>query len=210
MKKNFTVVLPDEPFKTSTALNNTIQCTYNGLRYVVARMENSSKKVLNAVAMFDSLDEFDLSSYVEDGHTFFVIDAASNPFEAALLTKIYDNGEINNYEETLSTGETWDFVYDNGTGAIEQIFMPFSLEYDLDTKTFSEPKRPTHPITRESFFESIQEFPAKIQKALEINDYTDEEKAKLENYKNWLENLPVTYADIDHWKIPFPSDLPPF
>lgn len=210
MKKNFTVILPDEPYKTTTVLNNTVQCTYEGGRYVIARMEDSSKKVLNSVRVVDSLDDVELNSFIEEGHSFFVVDATINPFEAAVITHSYTHGNIADYEETLPTGEKWSYKYEDGTGIIENIYQQFTLEYDPATQAFKEPNRRVHSISRESFFSGMETFPAKIQAALDINDYTDEERTSLENYKTWLENLSTTYANVDHWKITFPANLPQY
>lgn len=210
MKKNFTVILPDEPYKTSIALNKTVQCTYEGVRYLIARLEDSTNIVQNIVKGNDSLDQLDIESHKEEGYSFFIIDAAQNPLEAAFLSHTYTHGDIDPYEETLPTGEVWKHVYESGNGILEHIYIPFTLKYNLASKTFSGPDRRIHFITRESFFDGMKDFPARIREALEINDYTDEERAKLENHLIWLENLETTYADVDHWKIPYPTDIPQF
>lgn len=210
MKKNFTVILPDEPFKSSTAMNKTVHCVYEGLRYIVGRMNNTTKKVENSVGGFDNNEDIDLSFFTEDGYSFIVIDATVNPFEAAFLTETYSHSEVDNYVETLSTGETWEHTYDNYSGILSQIYKSFDLEYDSATKTFKEPSRISHPIVRESLFDAYKDFPKRIEDALSTNDYSDEERTKLENYKTWLENLSTTYANVDHWKIPFPVNIPNF
>lgn len=210
MQKNFTVILPDEPYKISIDKNIVITAKYQGPRYLVGKMHVESKKVIDVQRTFDSVDEIDLSSYVEEGHAFIIIDAAINTFEAAFLTRSYTHGEVSNYTETLSTGEVYEYHYEDGTGILEQIYFPFTLGYDTDNSIFTEPARRTHFITRESYFEGMATFPDKIAAALAINDYSDEDKDKLEQHKTWLENLSTTYANVDHWKIPYPINLPPF
>lgn len=210
MKKNFTVILPDEPYKTATVSNTAVQCTYQGPRYLVARIHAETRTVQNVVWQVEELDQINMDAFVEEGHEFFIIDAVSHPFQAAVASNSYTHGEIENYEETLPTGETWTHTYESGTGILDHIYMPFTMTYDLAVQTFADPVRRTHFLSRDSFFEGLQNQPSQIAAALEINDYTDEERTTLENYKTWLENLSTTYANVDHWKIPFPTNLPPF
>ena len=52
---------------------------------------------------------------------------------------------------------------------------------------------------------------ASITTALESNqELTDEARGQLETYKTWLENLPVKYANVKHWKIPFVLPVPTY
>lgn len=210
MKKNFNLILSDEPFKSSTTMNKTVNCVYDGPRYIIGRVNNTTKKVENSVGSFVNVEDIDLSYFTEEGYSFIVIDANVNPFEAAYLTQNYSYGEVDNYVETLPTGESWEFLYDNYGGIIGQIYNNFDLVYDESSKTFKEPSRVTHPITRESFFDSLKNFPERLTNALSSDEYSDEERTKLENYKTWIENLSTTYADVDHWKIPFPVNIPNF
>ena len=210
MKKNFTVILPDEPYKTSTASNTAVQCTYEGPRYLVARIHVETRTVQNVVGQVEELDQINMDAFVEEGHEFLIIDAVVNPFQAAVASNSYTHGEIENYEETLPTGETWSHTYESGTGVLGHIYMPFTMTYDSTAQTFVDPIRRTHFLSRDSFFQGVQNIPPQIAAALEINDYTDEERTALENHKAWLENLSTTYANVDHWKIPFPTNLPPF
>lgn len=208
MKKNFTVILPDEPYKTSTDKNNSIECVYEGPQYLVARLDNSNNKIQNIVDWKDSLEDINLDNYKEENHSFIIINAAEKPFEAAFASNVYSHGDVENYKETLPTGETWEYYYEDKSGILSQIYFPFSLGYNTDTKQFSGPDRRTHFLTRESSIEGMKNMIPTIEKALEINDYTDEERTRLEQHKTWLENLETTYADVDHWKIPYPTDLP--
>lgn len=205
MKKNFEFLLTDEPYKTTTALGKKVQATYDGPRFLVARKENETSIVTDVVAAYDVFEEIDLSKFVEEGNTFFVIDAAQNPFEAAYLTDMYTYSEIPPYEETLPTGEVWRFVYDSA-GAIDQVYKNIDLKHTAEG--FVGPGFIEHSLTRESILNPLADTAKSVREALLVNDFTDEERAKLENYATWLEEAPTTYKDVDHWKITFPANMP--
>ena len=210
MKKNFTFVLPDEPYKTATTNNNVINATYDGPRFLVARVENATGIVQNVVRVADEEDQLDLSTFFEEGHTFFILDASKNAFEAAYLTTWYTHELIEDPTFELPNGlGSWTYHYDDFTGGINQCFYGQDLKYDLDTKEFIAPHYREHAVTRESVFSNAKILAADIEKALKINDYPEEDAQKLSDYKDWLLTLEETYEDVDHWKIPFPNDIPP-
>lgn len=208
MKKFFNVILPDEPFKSETTLNQVVQCQYDGAKYLLIRVDDSDNKVVNAVAAANTIEELNLDSWNEEGHSFHVLDASVHPFEAAYLTHSYTHGEVENFKETLPNGDVWEYVYEDNKGIIAQIYKNIDLVFDRNSKTFSEPSRMAHGTTRESFFEGAAVILKDVTKALEENDFLPEEKKVLEDYKKFLTDLPATFANVDHWKIRFPANIP--
>ena len=75
---------------------------------------------------------------------------------------------------------------------------------------FTTPRFREHAVTRESVFEGSLSSAKMIRKSLADNDYLDSQRTKLEEYASWLENLETAFEGVDHWKIPFPTDIPKY
>lgn len=206
MKKFFEVTLPDEPFKTETTLNKKVQCTYDGPKYLLIRVDDATGQVVGAVSGSDSLDGLNAESFNEEGHSFHVLDASINPFEAAYISYAYTHPEIESYVETLPNGDKWEYNYEKSTGVLSHLYKALNLKY-VGGK-FVMPERITHGTSREDFFNGINGLLEGLTKSLNENDFLPEERTKLEEYKSWLSTLEKDYANIDHWKIRFPTDIP--
>ena len=206
MRKFFDVILPDEPFKTETTLNKKVQCLYDGPRYLLIRVDNSTDHVVGSVTGSDSLDGLNAESFNEEGHSFHVLDASANPFEAAYLTYSYTHPDIEPFEEVLPNGEKWEYHYEPKTGVLSHLFRALGLKFN--NGKFSMPERIVHGTSREDFFTGVDGLVEGLTKSLSENDFLPEEKKILEDYKVWLTGLEKEYAGIDHWKIKFPTNIP--
>ncbi len=207
MRKFFSFKLSDEPYKSTTTLNKTVQATYLGPRFL-ALCVNEQTGWINYIARAgETMEELQMDLLVDDDPTttFIVLDASEKPFEAAYLTNNYENEDVADYEEVLPNGlGTWTYSFSGG--AIEQNYYAFDMKYI--NGEFTMPRFREHAITRESVFEGAKNSAEIIKKSLAQNDFTDADRTKLEEYVNWLENLETNFAGIDHWKIPFPTDIP--
>lgn len=210
MKKNFVVVLPDEPYKTTTTLNKTVECTYNGPRYLALCVKQSgeityystSGETVEELRMLDQIDD-------EAGTAFHVLDAAINPFEAAYLTHDYTHGDVDDFPVTLPDNlGTWTYHYDDGTGVIGQCFYGQDIKYVAGS--YTAPRYREHAIKREDFLQNCVNQATQIENSLNVNDYSTEDKKTLQDHIAWLKSVSVKYANIDHWKISFPSELPTY
>lgn len=209
MKKIFTFVLPDEPYKATTDLQLTVDAVYEGHRYLVARVEEGTNIVHNVAFATDDENEIDLTRFVEEGHRFIVIDARMTPFEAAYLTGNYTHDLIEDPTYVLPRGlGEWTYHYDDYTGGISQAFYQTTLKH-VNGK-FSGPKYREHAITRESLIENSKLQAKTIEASLAENDFTPEDRTKLQEYATWLKNIETTYEGVDHWKIPFPGVMPKY
>lgn len=209
MKKFFTFVLPDEPYKDTTKKNLVVNATYEGMRYLACRVNTQTNLVEGVVFAAEKSEDVDakLKDYTEEGYTFITVDASSNPFEAAYLSGEYSHDLIEDPTFILPRGlGEWTYHYDDYTGGISQAFFGHDLKF-VNGK-FVAPRYRTHAITRESLFQSAVAQAKNIKKTLGENDYTAEDRKKLTEYADWLENLEETYHDVDHWKISFPTDIP--
>jgi hypothetical protein len=208
MIKNFVIVLPDEPYKTTTNLNKTLECTYNGPRYLAVCVKqtgdikyfSTSGETIEELRMADQIDD-------EAGTAFHVLDAAVNTFEAAYLTHSYTHGDVEDYTVTHPNNlGSWSYHYDDGTGAIGQCFYVQDVKYIAGS--YTAPRYREHAIKREDFLQHCIDIANHIERSLAINDYSAEDTKKLQDHAVWLKSVPTAYANIDHWKIPYPSDVP--
>lgn len=212
MRKNFTFLLPDEPYKNTTALNKVQNAVYTGPRYFAICVIDATGEIKYIARRGESLAEIDFESLVDDdpATTFYLIDANDHPFAAAYLLHTYETGEVPDYSTDLvdADGNEWNYTYhyDDDTGAIGQCFYGQSLKYI--NNQFVGPEYRLHAITRESLIQNYRNIAVAIEQSLQVNDYTDEDRVAFTAHVAWLRDLERLYAGIDHWKIPFPNNLP--
>jgi hypothetical protein len=206
MRKFFTFKLSDEPYKTTTALNKTVDAIYEGPKLLVLCVFTPTGEIRYVARAGETEADLQLANLVDDDPDteFVVLDASVNTFEAAYLTGYYTHDPIPDYTETLPTGETWTYVYSGG--GISQNYFGQDLFYR--DGAFTTPRFREHAILRESLFSGVANSVTMINRSLADNDYTDQERQELEQHRDWLANLETTYANVDHWKIPFPSNPP--
>lgn len=213
MRKAFTFLLPDEPYKTTTVNNNTVNAVYTGSRYLAICVVDATGEIKYIARRGETEAELNFEDLVDDdpATTFYKIDADQYPFQCAYLTNQYEySEEIPVYEEEVPGG-TYRYHYDQKQGALGQCRWVNSMKYI--NGEFVGPAFREHANTRASFFASIPSLIESVERSLtHAADmmYTAEDVQKLEDHLDWLRNIETTYADVDHWKVPFPSDLPTF
>lgn len=212
MKKNFTFTLPDEPYKVTTAKNQTVNCTYIGPRYLCLCIEEGTHMVRNVETMADNLADIQLETHVEEGHYFVIMDAVENPLEASYLNHYYTHEPVENYSETLTDADGVEFTFEfdyADTGVIGQVTYFGTLKY-LGPNKYEGPHYRQHANTREETLKNWEQFATTIDQSLAnpANDYTDEERTKLQGHADWLKSIRTRYANIDHWKVPFKTNIP--
>jgi len=212
MRKNFTFLLPDEPYKNTTALNKVQNAVYTGPRYFAICVIDATGEIKYIARRGESLAEIDFDNLVDDdpATTFYLIDASEHPFPAAYLMNTYETGDVADYSTDLvdADGNEWNYTYhyDDNTGSIGQCFYGQSLKYI--NNQFVGPEYRLHAVTKQSLIENYRNIATAIEQSLQINDYTDEDRTAFAAHIAWLRDLERLYAGIDHWKIPFPSNLP--
>ena len=97
---------------------------------------------------------------------------------------------------------SFDLQYSMIARCIGQIYLHGTLRY-VDG-AYVGPDFRAHAVSRESFLETVPNQSAMIQAEIDSGKYTAEKVTELNAYKTWLENVPTKYADVKHWKIPFP------
>lgn len=207
MRKFFTVQLSDEPYKATTKLNKTIEATYLGPRFLALCVHMPTGEIRYVARSGETTDELELPSLVDDDEEteFIVLDAKEKPFEAAYLTGNYEHDPIEDYVEELPNGGG-KYTYSWAGGAISQNYYGQDMFYR--DGEFTTPRFREHAVTKESVFSGAKKAANVITQSLADNDYKDSERVALEEYRDWLNNVETVYADVDHWKIPFPANPP--
>lgn len=208
MKKKFVHQLPDQPYKQSASKNITVECEYDGPRYLLLRINEKTSTVLMA-ERYSNDEGFLETTIVDDGDEFdfVVLDTNDHPWEAAYITHSYTHGEVADYEETLSTGEKYSYTYPDGTGVIAACHAIEGLKYDKNLKVYTKPKFLVHPINPLDFWQSNANQLAEIERVLagDLTNFTDERIAEIRSYRDYLATLKTKYNGVDHWKIPSPK-----
>jgi hypothetical protein len=210
MRKAFTAVLPDEPYKTTTRLNRSVECNYVGARYVLVRVERDDGKYYCVDGYSETLEGLDSSRLSVDqlhkeGHEQVVLDAEADTWIAAHLTHEYEHTSVPNYVETLSNGAVYEYVYEDTHSAVTQPYYTNDTYYKKETNTWIRPRMRTHAITRASFLEGVSSQLATIQEIVDRNILTADRQAEATAYVDFLKSISTVYANIDHWKIKFPK-----
>lgn len=213
MEKDFTIDLPNEPYSNDYSLGKKVNAKYHGHRYLLIAVDQKTFDVeYVAERSDDNSGEFDLDQY----HTVpnvrhVVVDAEKNIWEAAYLTKDYTHDEIPNYVYEHADGSTYEFKYAQETGVLDQLWLVNTIKYDLENDKIYRPIERLHIVSQEQFYEIVKEHVSMVKKELTTNSMISaDDRQKLVDFQKWLEKLPRLYADVDHWKIPWPTDLPKY
>lgn len=205
MLKKFLVNIPDEPYKDSYSLNKNCQVTYTGPSFLVVGVSSTDNKVKGVDGAFESIDEIDLTNFIDDDSYFVILNAFDHPFEAAYLTHQYTNDEYESYKETLPTGEVYEYFYEKD-GVIECIYKGNDMYYDRIKEKFSTPGVLELPISEETNKETIKNKIKFLENVLAENSkWSDDEKSLVTYAINWYKNIPNAYPGVAIFKIPVPK-----
>jgi hypothetical protein len=212
MRKAFVTIMPDEPYKTTTSKNITVDCVYTGRRYLLIRLNNDGTMFCleRAEETLEELERFKLTDEQLAAEKQFqiIMDAEVNTWEAAHLTHDYEHSEVPDPTFTMPSGETWTYHYDDFHGALDQPYYVNDMRYDRSTRTWIRPRYRVHAITKESFWAGIADQTRRYEEAATSSAYLPEQLAKIKEHRDWLKAAPTKYAGVDHWKIPYPGNAP--
>lgn len=206
--KDFVINYPDEPYSSSFALGKSVTARYKGYRYLLLAVDRKTKFVQYVAQSSNESMNFDLSQYSTVPDTDHVaIDAWNHPLEAAFITTQYEVAEeIPDYEFVHKDGTKWTFAYPSEI--LSTFFVFGEMKYHIETNSFEHPPLQVHPISRESFFESVELHKDSVATALAERTFLDEDRKKLEDFHKWLTNLPTLMEGVPHWKVMWPNDVP--
>tara|TARA_E500000075_G_C6828497_1_gene239078 strand:- start:28 stop:684 length:657 start_codon:yes stop_codon:yes gene_type:complete len=211
IEKAFNIAIPNQPYVDDFSDGTEHASVYNGDRYIKFQYHAETGHIVNVIGNGDTEDEMVANEGpLMEGHLPAVLDADAAPLHAALITRHYTTGEVADYTENLGTtdaegnAETWEHFWNDGTGLLSQIYNIETMKWVDNAIVMPEFK--THGISRESFLEGVNQQIAACTSELARNDvYSDGEIATITAYKTTLEGIETKYADVLHWKIPFPQ-----
>lgn len=202
MSTTFELNIPDEPFKHTYDQGKTVTVTYTGPRYMVISVFKEDNIVSTWEQLEDNIEDIDLSSHVSDEKNFYIIDTNDHLLEACFITNRYEN-EAFTYEETLPTGETYVYPYDEN-GIFSSIYDYKMPIYDFETKKFGRLQLLRSVFDNDRFWAGVQTTIDNISRDPAIGEHAGANK-ELTEYLEKLKNLKTDYDGVDHWKIPYPS-----
>jgi hypothetical protein len=207
MNKKFIHVVADQPYKQNSSKNITVECEYQGQRYLLCRLDVKTSKVVFVERSGD--DKNWLESTIVDNepdYDFFVLDADVHTWEAAYLTNNYTHGEVADYEETLPTGEKYQFARKDFDGIINESHGVGELVYNKAQNVFVRPPYVSHPVNPVSFWEAVDEQTKYLNKVMagDLSKFSEDQIKELKEYLSFLTTAKTKYNGVDHWKIQFP------
>lgn len=204
----FDMEMPDEPYLDNFSQGKTHPAFYTGLRWLKFQIQNDNGLIKELVVTGETKEEMESKiAYNDDNHSFHVIDAKQNPWEAAYLTHDYQHDPVPRYEENLGTtdsegnAEVWDYDWGH---VLNQIYYNNELRYV--NGVYIKPPFRLHQHTQEAFLKSLQDHIEMAEREIAREGiYTATEKTNLQTYLDSLSAIETKYAGIHHWKIPFPA-----
>jgi hypothetical protein len=213
MEKNFVHVLPDEPNKSATTKNLTVECVYTGVQFLLVSVRDGVVGMIEGRSKSREALEADLrftGDRGDPGTTYIILDADVHTWEAAYLTYEYTHGDVADYTTTLPTGETWTYMWnDEGgtTGVISQCHHVAGLKYNASTKTYTRPPYITFQTSTPAQWEDGIGSQIKMMDEALMNNamYTKAQIEEITEYKKYLDSAIAKYKGVDVWKIPTPK-----
>lgn len=214
MKKTFTAVLPDEPYKTTTLMNNTVECTYDGPRYLLLRIVAETGAIYCIDEEEETLERIEAwkiepHRLEAEGHYQVVLDAMEHTWEAAHVTGYYTHEAFDDPVFTNPDGSTWTYHYDDNACAVEQPYYVNDMFYEKDTNSWRRPRYRTHAVAKRDFWNGvktqIETYSSVVSGSHIEKGYTAEQIAAVQTHLDWLLTCEEKFKDVDHWKIPFPA-----
>jgi len=221
--QTFTVKLPDEPYSQATTNNESFDCEYTGPRYVMMQIDKDDFQVREG-GRADKADDrsIDPSFFDRDDYNYVVVDSTTSATHAmycAYVTHEYTHADIADYEENITDADgnewTWTHQYEGTSGMLAHLHYMDSLLNDIVGDGWSGPTLRMHNNTRQSVLDGCQAQHETIDAALLDTSnqvLSDADRTTLVNHSAWLKVVvaDVRYADVNHWKIPFPADPLPY
>ena len=142
----------------------------------------------------------------EEGRVICHIDASQTPLLAAIVTNNYTLF-VDDYEEILPNGEKYEYKYPE-ENSLKEIYDIVNFKFDAEKGDFEEYIYLTNDITDEQFIKTTSELLDHIDDNKKDNDYTEEELAQIEKFKEEVQHILDTYdGSVKHWKFQFPVCL---
>lgn len=205
---NFDIPMPNEPYVDDFSDGNTHAAVYKGDKFIKVEKRDSDGELGVIVSEGATEAELDNAINPRDGWSHHVMNAETHPLQVAYLNGMYTTGDVADYTEDLGTtdaegnAETWTYYWNDGTGCLTQIYLHGTLK--IVDGAYVGPDFRTHAVTRESFLETLPRQKVMIQEEIDSGKYDAAKVTEFNDYITWLDSVAAKYADVAHWKIPFP------
>ena len=217
MARDFTINIPDEPFKSTFDDGKTHTVTYTGPRYVVISVDpNDSNKVKGIEGESNDTADINIDEDVDDNWDHYMVDAYKDDNTLLHISRLSNaylcQTEIDNYVEAIPGGDgsleyDYDYPEESILGAIYK--YPQNMTYNPGTKEFGGLQLIEPACTRDEIVGNHPDRIAEID--AELADTAGQPQSwidELNAVKTWYQNFDSVYGSTDHWKIPYPS-IPP-
>ena len=200
IEKTFTFDIADQYLYQTNNEKKKAEWTYKGPDKLWIFVDNETKKILSRFHYTEKDEGADVPSPV--GQTKVLVDATINPEIASLIHNEIDYGSLPHTTEELPNG-----TYYGHADPIppDHTYELTEIEYDFDKGEFVKPypwKKPhiSWDDIKQQRLNLLNGSDIKLKNAL------DEDKEAWLTYRQKLRDLPVTFKDVDPWKISMPVE----
>lgn len=209
MIKEISLAIPDEPYVDSFTNSNVLKLTYEGSRYILISVDKDSGGIIGIAGQGETADDDIFAMMIPPENCENVVLSTNDfPLEVAFITNDYSYEPVDDFVETLSTGEEHRIQYPQ-QGILDFYFDRSQVKYNFDTKkiegldTYKGP-----PVTDESMLETVKLQLTMHQEQLaelKTDGAPDVIINRYEKMIAWLTNYSTKYAGIPAYKVPYPT-----
>ena len=204
MKHTFEYQYPDGPYAQTYDKGYSVEIEYDGPTYVIISVEPNGDTSISGAG--DELVEADVAGLNKE-FEHYICSVADNPVPFCYKLGMYRVlGVIPLHIEELGNGDTFEFQFNNAI--IEETIDNGNVTWNNETKTFDWSHK-THSQDRQSIVDGFIAQADQIEAMIADPKapIPEEKLAKYTAHIEFLRNWDETYAGIDHWKVPFPTDI---
>lgn len=200
ISKTFTYDLPDAYLHQTNTLGKTGTWTYTGPDKLWIYVNDETNKINSNFHYTERDNGADVPN--DPGLTKVLVDANQNPLLASLIYNEVDYSTLDRDYETLPDGtEYW---CPNPTPP-DHTYELIEIEYDPATGEFKKPYPWKKPHMSWEELKHVRTMLLKTSDG-KVRTASPDKVPLWEEYRQKLRDLPVTFAGIDPWKVPFPQE----
>lgn len=202
IKKTFTYDIPDDYLYQTNTKGLTGTYTYEGPDKLWIFVDKETNKIFGSLIYTDAEDGDSVPT--PEAAYKVCVDANVDPELVSMLFNVVDYSTLPTVAEDLPDGSQY----------VRPISPPPDHTYELNdcvydpvAKAWVKPLPWKQPhMTWDELKQARNMMLLGTDKVLVQNLLTDEQKIEFEAYRQLLRDLPVTFAGIDPWKVPFPDE----
>lgn len=199
IEKTFTYEIADQYLYQTKKLKKKAEWTYKGPDKLWIFIDNTTKKIVSRFHYTERDDGADVPT--AENQTKVLVDANIDPDIASLIHNETDYGMLPHTTETLPNNTFYghpDPIPPDHTYELTEI------TYNIEKQKFNKPypwKKP-HVVWDDIL---VQRNSMLAWSDFQLTNAADEQKPKWLEFRQLLRDLPVTFKDIDAWKVTLPN-----